>query len=281
VRGSLALALAVAISGSVAAAQGHGPAYGLSTPTLGKSTWSLDIGVMERRVAGTHMVMMRPMLTYGITEDLQVSASFPMPLYLPQGLPHAHGMSRMPTNPDLEFLVGWRFHRQGTAVGSRFESTTYVGFDYPTDAVRAGARTAPGLYGALVTGYASRSWYGWVGGLYRRYMTPIGPTADHVGDVAMYSAVVGYRPPAFQRDYPHPDWRVFVEAVGEYVARDMIGGVDQPNTGGHQIFVGPTVLGLYGSWGISGGPVFPVYQRMNGTQPRDKLRLIVISTFWF
>jgi len=277
----MALALAVAVGGPVAAAQGHGPAYGLSTPTLGKGTWSLDIGVMERLVGGTHMAMMRPMLTYGITEDLQVSASFPMPLYLPQGLPHAHSMSRMPTNPDIEFLVGWRFHRQGTGVGSRFESTMYIGFDYPTDAVRAGARTAPGLYGALVTGHASRSWYGWVGGLYRRYMTPVGPTADHLGDLAMYSAVFGYRPPPFQRDYPHPDWRVFVEAVGEYAARDVIAGVDRPNTGGHQIFVGPTVLGLYGSWGISGGPVFPVYQRMNGTQPRDKLRLIVISTFWF
>lgn len=282
-RASAALVLAIAAGGPVAAAaaQGHGPAYGLSTPTLGKGSWSLDIGAMERVVAGTHMVMMRPMLAYGVTEDLQVSASFPMPLYLPQGLPHAHAMSRMPTNPDIEFLVGWRFHRQGIGVGSRFESTMYVGFDYPTDAVRAGVRTAPGLYGAVVTGFASRSWYGWVGSLYRRYMTPVGPTADHLGDLAMYSAVLGYRPPPFRHDYPRPDWRVFVEAVGEYAARDVIAGVEQPNTGSHQIFVGPTVLGLYGSWGISGGPVFPVYQRLNGTQPRDKLRLIVITTFWF
>lgn len=279
-RSIAALALAAAVGGP-AAAQGHGPAYGLSTPTLGKGGWSLDVGFMGRAVGAKTLAMTRPMLSYGVTEDLQISVSLPMRLYVPEGIPAAHGMSRMPMSPDIELLVGWRFQRRGTAVGSRFESTAYAGFDYPTDAVRAGVRTAPGMYGAFVTGYASRSWYAWVGGLYRRYMTPVGPTADHPGDVTMYSIVVGYRPPPFQHDYPRPDWRVFVEAVGEYAARDVIGGVERANTGGHQVFVGPTLLGLYGSWGISGGPVFPVYQRMNGTQPTDKLRLIVNTTFWF
>ena len=280
-RSTLALALVVAASGPAVAAQAHGPTYGLATPTLGKGGWSLDLAIMGRAVGGKTVAMTRPMLSYGITEDLQVSVSLPMRLYVPEGVPPAHAMSRMPMSPDVELLVGWRFHRRGMAVGSRFESTAYVGFDYPTDAVRAGARTAPGLYGALVTGYASRSWYAWVGGMYRRYMTPVGPTADHPGDVAMYSVVLGYRPPPFRHDYPRPDWRVFVEAFGEYTARNVIAGVAGPNTGGHQIFVGPTVLGLYGSWGISGGPVFPVYQRLNGTQPTDRLRLIVNTTFWF
>ncbi len=280
-RRSITFALAVVAGGATAAAQAHGPTYGLATPTLGKGGWSLDLAIMGRAVGSKSVAMTRPMLSYGVTEDLQVSVSLPMRVYVPEGVPPAHGMSRMPMSPDIELLVGWRFHRRGTAVGTRFESTAYAGFDYPTDAVRAGARTAPGLYGALVTGYASRRWYAWIGGLYRRYMTPVGPTADHPGDVAMYSVVLGYRPPPFQRDYPRPDWRVFVEAVGEYAARDMIAGVEGPNTGSHQIFVGPTLLGLYGSWGVSGGPVFPVHQRLNGTQPRDKLRLIVNTTFWF
>ncbi|MGH7519029.1 MAG: hypothetical protein ACREOC_16455 [Gemmatimonadales bacterium] len=275
------LLLARAAGAADTAAQSHGPAYGLSTPTLGRGGWSLDVGVMDRVVGDKQMAMTRPMLSYGITEDLQVSVSLPMPLYVPQGLPHGRSTARMPTNPDIEILVGWRFHRRGTDIGSRFESTTYFGFDYPTDPIRAGARTYPGLYAAAVTGYASRTVYAWVGGLYRRYMSPVGPTADHLGDLAMYSLVVGYRPPPFQRDFPNPDWRVFIEAVGEYSARDAIAGVEQANTGGHQIFVGPTLLGLYGSWGISGGPVFPVYRRLNGSQPGDKVRVIVNTTFWF
>jgi hypothetical protein len=262
-------------------AQGHGPIYGLSTPTLGKGGWSLDLATMARIVGDQEIAMLRSMVSYGITEDLQISGSLPMILYHPDGLPPAHGASRMPGTPDIEFLLGWRFHRQGTDVGSRFESTAYLGFDYPTDAVRAGARTAPGLYGAVVVGRASRATYLWAGGLYRRYMTHVGNTADHPGDLAMYSLVLGYRPPRFRRDFPHADWRLFLEAAGEYAAKDVIAGVEQPNTGGHQIFLGPTLLGLYRSWGISGGPAFPVFRRVNGSQAEDKLRLMLNTTFWF
>lgn len=275
------LVLARSMLASPAAAQGHGPAFGLSTPTLAQGGWSLDVGTMGRLVGDRRMAMARPMISYGITEHLQISASVPVPLYAREGLRPVRGMTRMPTSPDVELLLGWRFHQTATGVGSRFESTWYVGLDYPVDPVRAGVRTVPGLYAALVTGYASRALYAWTGALYRRYMSPVGATADHVGDVAMYSFVLGYRPPPFRRDIPHPDWRVFLEAIGEHGARDVIGGVVQSNTGGHQVFVGPTLLGLYGSWGVSGGPVFPVYRSMNGTQARERVRAAVNATFWF
>jgi hypothetical protein len=273
--------LAAVWSPSPALATGHGPVYGLATPTLGKGGWSLDVAVMDREVGGRSMNMLRPMIAYGITEDLQVSLSLPMPLHVPPGLPHGRSMAMMPSNPDVEALLGWRFHRSGTGVGARFESTAYLGFDYPTDELRGGARTSPGLYGAAVTGYASRKVYAWVGGLYRRYMTPASERADHPGDLAMYSAVLGYRPAFFRKDYPHADWRVFVELVGEYAKPDRIAGADVPKTGGHQVFIAPTLLGLYGKWGISGGPAFRVYSDLNGNQPKDKVRLVVNFTRWF
>lgn len=276
------LAAMVVASGPVPGwAQGHGPIYGLSTPTLGRGGWSVDVAAMTRDAGGNWMAMLRPMLSYGITEDVQASLSLPMPLYVPQGSRPARATTRMPASPDVELLLGWRFHRRGTDIGTRFESTAYLGFDYPTDNVRAGVRTAPGLVAAVVTGYASRGLYLWGGGLYRRYMTPTGATTDHPGDLTMYSLVLGYRPPPFRQDYPHPDWRVFVEAVGEVGARDVIAGVPQPNTGGHQLLAGPTLLGLYGAWGVSGGPVFPVYRRLNGTQPAEKVRLAVDFIYWF
>lgn len=273
--------VALATAPARAWSQGHGPIYGLSTPTLGAGAWSLDLGTMGRRTGGEWMAMFRPMLSYGITEDLQASLSLPMPLRTPQEARPARSTTRMPATPDVELLLGWRFHRDGTAIGTRFESTMYLGFDYPTDGTRRGVRTSPGLVGALVSGYASRSVYLWIGGLGRRYMTPSGPTADHPGDLGMASLVVGYRPPPFQRDYPHPDWRVFVELVGEVSSRDVIGGVRQPDTGGSQLFLGPTVLGLFGSWGISGGPVFPVYRRLNGNRAGDSVRLALDLIFWF
>jgi hypothetical protein len=34
--------------------------------------------------------------------------------------------------------------------------------------------------------------------------------------------VLGYRPTFFRKDYPRPDWRLFLEAVGERSAADEI-----------------------------------------------------------
>jgi hypothetical protein len=264
-----------------AAAQGHGPVFGLSTPTLRKGGWSLDAGFMGQAVGEHEMAMFRPMVSYGVTENLQLSASLPVPIYAAEGMTPSRVATRMPATPDAELTVGWRFHRRELGVGSRVESTGYLGAAYPTDATRGGLTMAPGVAAALATGYVSRTVYAWVGGLYRRYVTPTGPAADHPGDLAMYSVVLGYRPPAFRHDYPHADWRVFVEAVGEVAARDVAAGVERPASGGHQLFVGPTLLGLYGGWGVSGGPLFPVYRRLNGAQPRERARLALDLIFWF
>lgn len=280
-RASTAALVMCLLHASVSFAQGHGPVFGLSTPTLRRGGWSLDNGFMGQIVQNHEMVMFRPMVSYGITERLQLSASFPLPIYTSEGMTPARISMRMPASPDVEFTLGWRFQSRELGIGSRYESTAYLALDYPTDDVRMGLRTAPGVVGALSTGYVSRGIYAWVGGLYRRYMTPIGPTADHPGDVGMVSAVLGIRPPSMQHEYPHPDWRLFIESVGELTQRSVAAGVPRASTGGHRYFVGPTLLGLYRGWGVSGGPLFPVYQQLNGTQLRDKVRLALDIVSWF
>src|SRR5579864_3214183 len=198
------IALAAALCPAHAVAQGHGPVFGLSTPTLPEGGWSLDMAAMGRAIGTTASAMLRPMVSYGINEDLQLSASFPMPLYARDGVMPGRMSARMPATPDEEFTLGWCFSRMAPGVGSRLEGTAYLAFEYPTDAVRAGMRTSPGLTGALAYGYASRPVYAWVGGLYRRYMSPVGGSADHIGDLAMATLVLGYRPAPFRRDLPHP-----------------------------------------------------------------------------
>jgi hypothetical protein len=221
------------------------------------------------------------MSSYGITEDLQVSLSVPVVIESAVGAPQAHTASRMPTSRDAELLLGWRFQRTAPGVGTRFESTVYAGLDLPTVRRVGPFRTSPGIYGAVVTGYASRTVYAWAGGLYRRYVLSKEAGGDRIGDVGMYSLVVGYRPPAFRRELPHSDWRVFIEIVGEAIGRNRLAGITQPSTGGRRVFVAPTLLGLYGNWGVSGGPAFPVYQRVNGEQPGEGPRLVINTTYWF
>jgi hypothetical protein len=45
-------------------------------------------------------------------------------------------------------------------------------------------------------------------------MHPIGNLVDYLGDLVLYRLVFGYRPHLFQKDYPHPDGRFFVEVIG-------------------------------------------------------------------
>lgn len=273
--------LGLAIVPAGAGAQGHGPIYGLSTPTLGRGEWSLDSALMGRFVDGGQAIMARPMASYGITEDLQLSVSLPMPLHRDEELRPVRGLARMPMTPDVQLMLGWRFQRTAPSVGARWESTAWLAFEYPTDAIRSGIATGPGVYGAAVTGYASRSWYVWAGGAYRRHMAPSGPAESRLGDTKMASLVVGYRPPFFREDYPSPDWRGFLELVGEWTGRDTVMGEAMPDTGGRQVFLGITVLGLYGSWGVSGGPALPLHQASNGESLRERVRFAVNLTFWF
>lgn len=280
-RVSMGVVAAVAVGSSPLIGQGHGPVYGLSTPTLGRGGWSIDTAMMGRFVEGGEAIMVRPMFSHGLTEDLQLSVSVPVRLYATEGLRPIRGLTRMPMTPDAQLMLGWRFHRNGVAVGARWESTAWLALEAPTDAVRGGVETTPGLYGAVVTGYASRSWYAWAGGAYRRQLSGGDGATTRLGHVSMASLVIGYRPPAFRADYPRPDWRAFVELVSEWIGRDTILGETQRETGGHQVFAGLTALGLYGWWGVSGGPAIPVHQRANGQALRERLRFTINFTFWF
>lgn len=267
-------------------ASGHGPVYGLATPTLPEGALSLDVAGMYRLngdvgEGSSHAAMLRPMVGYGISEDLELSLSAPLPLYTRPGGRASRMMGMMPATMDVEALLAWRLQRNDTGIGSRVETTALLGLDYPTGATVNGVQSAPGFLAGAVTGYVSRSLYAWAGALVRRYMTPSGPGTDHPGDQLLYSAVVGWRPEMFRRELPAADWRLFVEAVGEVSARDRLKGQPVADSGGHQVFVGPTVLGLFGAWGISGGPLFRVYGQLNGAQPQDSVRFVANYTRWF
>ena len=275
-----ALALVAGVSVPVSAsASGHGPVFGAATPTLGKGGWSFDQAWMGRTAEGPDGMdqMLRTMISFGVTEDLQISASVPIPLATSRAMPMGRMMAMMSGNREFEALVGWRFHRQAVGDSARFESTVYAGGTLPMEARRAGVRTAPSTYAAASTGYASRSHYFWIGGGYQRHADDAG---DRLGDVTLYSVVYGYRPKALRLDYPKPDLRFFVEAVGESTGRARHDGV-RTDTGGRVLMAGPTALLLYKAYGIEGGLLFPVYQRTHGRQPEERVRFAVNVSYFF
>ena len=263
-----------------ALASGHGPVFGAATPTLGKGGWSFDQVWMGRTsdAPDTNDQLLRTMISFGVTKDLQISGSVPIALTSSSQMPMGRMMAMMSANSEIEGFAGWRFHGRPVGQGGRFESTAYLGVTVPVESERAGVRTSPSAYASVATGYASRAHYFWIGGGYQKYADDLG---DQLGDVKSYSVVYGHRPRALRLDYPKPDFRFFVESVGEVTGKARQNDVAMPNTGGHVLMVGPTVLLLYKAYGIEGGVLFPIYQRTNGSQPEERFRFGVNVSYFF
>jgi len=258
-------------------ANGHGPVFGLSTPTLGKGQASFDFAVMSLRQPSKSSLMLKYLWGYGVTEDLQISMSTHSPIETVPFPSRTRGSLMMQGNGDIEALVLWRFHRDDYDIGNRFETTVIISGSIPTEKNRGGVSVGNSLHAALVTGYASRVTYLWIGGGYHHYFER---GRDQLGGLWYGSFVFGWRPPLFREDYPKPDWRVFIESLAEFPGRNTVNGIEDANSGGSRVLVGPTVLGLYGDWGISGGVLFPIHQKLNGSQPSENVRMMVTLTYW-
>jgi hypothetical protein len=276
------LVVGICLFGSVSAlASGHGPVFSLTTPTNAKRGWSLDLGIMGRTGQEDTGVMARGMLSYGITEDFQLSVTFPC-VFSSAPLPPARTTSMMSSTPDFEGIAAWRFHRQGLDVGTRFETTVYGGLVLPgpqrPKGMLGNLRRAPGVYTAIATGVASRSHYLWVGVGNVHFAERGG---DQRPNLFTYSAAWAYRPRAWRKDYPHWDWRFFVEMTGEISNKVQKGGQRMPGTGGHQLFLGPTMLGIYKNYAIEGGIQFPVYRDVGTNFQRERFRFAINFSYFF
>jgi hypothetical protein len=121
----------------------------------------------------------------------------------------------------------------------------------------------------LVSGMASRSHYVWVGGTYTKFYEHDG---DKRPDVFDYSLVYGYRTKKWRRPPDKWDWRLFGELVGERSDRFLQANASVPNTEAHQVFLGPTALGIFHNYTVSFGAQFPIYRNVGSDFPKERVR---------
>lgn len=314
------IVLLFCLGSSIAWADGHGPAFGYGTAVLGAGDWSVGTAFMWR----SGLTMGGPVMSYGITGNLQVS--FSAPFDVGQGEhPVGRFTAMMPGLPEAEALAAWRFHHSLTGVGTRFESTLYLGTSVSTQlpprAEGAPIRRAPGFYAAAATGHVSRKYYVSAGAGYEGYAGLSGH--DHQSNSLLTSFVLGWRPPFLNRDYPKPDLRFYWESTGEWIGQawesteappgaahshmvranavlpftednpvlpprqppnplpNPSGIVILPDSGGNGVYSGPSFLFTYRNVALQGGVLFAVWRDPNGTQPPDRLRVLVGFTYYF
>ena len=260
-------------------ASGHGPVFGLATPTNPRGGWSFDANLMGRGGGGSGF-MFRPSLGYGLTENLKVSVSAPVVLKA-EPFPASRLSAFTSMAGDFEGTAIWRFHRSDTGVGSRFESAAIGGILKPgsqdAGGPLAGIRGGVGALVGGVTGVASRSHYAWGGATYQRYSASAG---DRRPDLAFYSLAYAYRPPSWRTDNGW-DWRIFGELTGERSGLVQRKERMLPGTESHQVFLGPTTLGVYKNYAVSGGIQVPVYRATSPLYPRERFRFALNFAYFF
>jgi hypothetical protein len=264
----------------VAQAADHGPVFGLATPTNPKGGWSFDLGVNGRNGAGGVSSALEAELSYGLTQNLKVAVSGPVVF---KADPYARSSVTMntPISGDFSALTWWRFQRKDFA-GKRVESTAVAGVLVPGVQQETGVyrnlNSGPGYLVGAVTGVASRSQYVWVGASYQRYGESQG---DRRPDLLSYTAVYGYRPLSWRTDYPRWDWRIFGEFTGERIGSLQRQSVGVAGSQAQQLFLGPSILGVYRAIGIEAGMQFPIYRNTGALYPRERYRFALNFAYFF
>ena len=255
----------------------HGPVFGLATPTNPQGGWSFDLGVNGR--SGTTSTL-EAELSYGLTPNIRLAVSGPV-VFQPDPYPRSSVTANTPISGDFSGLAWWRFQRKDFA-GKRIESTAVGGVLVPGPQQEAGLyrglNSGPGYLVGAVTGVASRSQYVWVGTTYQQYAESKG---DRRPDLLTYTAVYGYRPFSWRTDYPRWDWRVFGEFTGERTGTLQRQDFEVPGTGAKQMFLGPSLLGVYRAIGIEAGMQFPVYRDAGPLYPKERYRFALNFAYFF
>jgi hypothetical protein len=271
-----AVAAALALASLLSAAD-HGPVFGLATPTNPQGGWSFDLGVNGRSGTASNL---EAELTYGLTQNIKLAVSGPV-VFQPDPYPRSSVTTNTPISGDFSGLAWWRFQKKDLA-GKRIESTAVAGVLVPgpqqETGLFRGLHSGPGYLVGAVTGIASRSQYVWVGTSYQRYAESKG---DRRPDLLSYTAVYGYRPLSWRTDYPRWDWRVFGEFTGERSGTLQRQNAELPGSQANQMFLGPSVLGVYRAIGIEAGIQFPVFRDVGPLYPRERYRFALNFAYFF
>ncbi len=253
---------------SLAVASGHGPVFGLATPTNSQGEWSFDEGVFGRSSSLGSQASVRTLIAYGFTPHLTLS--FTLPAVVGDTLFHPRESSRVVISTPQSHGA-FSTERQRSEHVLKALRSAGLAVPGPQSGFKGIAHTSnvPGTMFGLVSGMASRSHYVWLGGTYTKFYEHNG---DKRPDVLDYSLVYGYRPEKWRRPPDKWDWRLFGELVGERSDRFLQANIVVPNTQAHQVFLGPTALGIFHNYTVSFGAQFPIYQNVGSAFPKERVR---------
>jgi hypothetical protein len=201
---------------------GHGPLFGLATPTQAEGALELDVGAMAHASPQASALMLGAMGVYGFTSNLQLSVALPLHLHEldDSTAPLARGAAAMPGDSSAEALIGWRFAHWQPAVARRLEATLFAGGGAALEHTRGKALAA------IAAGFVDRRFDVWLGAGYEAF-----------GQGAFGSLSLGPRLYGGAID---------VRLFGELTAHQAAAAA------------GPSLVVLFGDWTFAAGALVPI-----------------------
>lgn len=233
---------------------------------------------------------------YGISDDLMLSVRVP---YLTRegvrtghfhhGVPEVENEGEASGLGDVSALLQWRFYR-----GENMDASLFGGVKAPTG--EDDVRNAFGEAFATEFQPSAGAWDWSAGAAMTRRIAHLSLDAsglytfagengarDNLGNRFVYGLAASYRvvghPPHHQHigigAHDHgPQLDLVMELNGEWHDEAKEGGVSDPNSGGHVLFIAPGARVVQGNWAAHLSVGSPIVNDMNGVQAEPAVRAI-------
>jgi DNA-binding transcriptional MerR regulator len=253
-------------------AHAHEPVFSLGPETIYKGGLGFETEFEYEEGDTDKEIALHYELLYGITEDWSVTLDIPQILDKKEGVLSSEGLG------DIDLRTKYQLYRKDS-LGAQDKVALIYGLELPTgdekDNPPLGSGSYDHLFG-LSAGHESITWYYFLTG---RYVLNADAGALDKGDRLLFDGAVGLRP--WLRSYKSWDLVVLLESSYIYAEKDVKNGAGLSNTGGQELFLGPTFLWSIRNLMVKGGIQFPIWQDLNGSQDKRDFRSQIALEYHF
>ncbi len=231
---------------------------------LGACASSFEIGQ-----ANNNSSTVIPYILYGIRNDMVVLVSLPFSPQLNEGCNTSSGL--LDAEIEIEYLLyAYRTERASWEVSIEGSLTLPFGSASKTPPTGFGS---PAFFAGVIARYIAVDWYGFVsaGGIFTT-----AHNKNRAGTEFPFQAGIGRNV-----GYESEKWicTLMVEMNGLYTQQDIACGVQNPNTGGTMIALGPTLWFSTQRFIFQMGILPVIYQHYKGKQAKNNL-LVDLNFEW-
>ena len=250
----------------------HEPIFSLGPETIYKGGVGIEAEVEYGKGGSDREAVIHYEIIYGVTENLSLTVELPHILEKKEGTQVSDGLG------ELALRGKYQLFRRDT-LGAQDKAALIYGLKFPTGGEdkkpALGSGSLDHLFG-LTVGHESTTLYGFATG---RYLLKTESGGKEKGDRVLVDVTFGFRPRL--RPYKSWDFVVLLENSYIFAQKNKVDGAKQENSGGKEIFTGPTFLWSIRNLMIKGGIQFPIWQDLNGDQEERDFRSVLAVEYHF